>query len=308
VGFSTAVATSAIWLFGKPSTDVAELHFHDVPQQGAAVVVGLAVWWYHRGVMGEARTTVRTGVQRLYEYLMAGIALVAAAAGLVVLVAAVLEAVTASGTAGEHPSVANTLIVATTVLLVALPVWAVFWRRAQRARTADPLAECGSTVRRTYLALLVGVGALAAVVAAITGAYLLFADAVTATVGSSTVRSMRYPVGIVLAAGSVAAGYAVQLRRDRRLLPATHAPVARQILLIGPADPRVAHEVARATGATVQAWWTDDGTHWRLDEVLAAIQSQQSDAVVLADRDGLRVIPVRRPSRDPRSAPAMLSG
>jgi len=310
VGFSTAVATSAIWLLGTPGSEVAELHFHDVPEQAAAVVVGLAVWWYHRTVMGEARTTIRTGVQRLYEYLMAGIALAAAATGVFVLVAAALEAVTEPGTAGGGGRVVNTLIVATTVLLVGLPVWAVFWRRAQRARVADPLAECGSTVRRTYLALLVGVGALAAVAAAITGAYLLFEDAVTATVGSSTVRSMRYSIGIVLAAGAVAAGNAVELRRDRRLLPAGHPTGARQVVLVGPYEPELARTVARATGARVQLWCTADGSPGSLQQVVDAVQSVASDVLVLSDAAGLRAIPVHRPERGAaeESRSAVLSG
>jgi hypothetical protein len=310
VAFSTALATTGIWLFGDPTIDVAELHFSDVPAAAAAVVVGLLVWWYHRTVLRGARAAARTGVQRLYEYLMAGIALVAAAVGLTFLVAAGLDAAAGSSVEPGRSPVANTLVVAATVLLVGLPVWALFWRRAQLARHADPVAECGSTVRRTYLALLVGVGAVAAVVAAITGAYQLFQDAVTATVDSATLHSMRFPVGIVLAAGAVAAGNVVQLYRDRRVLPATHPRSARSVLLVGPADPDLARAVAHATGARVQHWCTDGGTPWSVEQVVDAVTSARSDVLVMSERDGLRVIPIHWPERHAPSEPkaAMLSG
>ncbi len=292
VSLVVAVATSAIWLVGRPGTDVAELHFHDVPSQVAAMFVGLAVWWYHRGVLGERRTSARTGVQRLYEYLMAGIALAAAACGLMVLVAAGIEAVTTpEPEAGD--AVVNTLVIAATVLVVSLPVWGAFWRRVQAARRADPVGECRSTVRRTYLALLVGVAAVAAVVAAITGAYRLFEDVVTATVGSSTLRGMRYPIGIVLAAGAVAIGNMVQLRHDRALLPSTRTG-GRRVVLVGPADPHLMRAVAEGTGAHVQAWWTDGDVPWPVDDVTAALASAPGDAVVLCESGELHVVPVRR--------------
>jgi hypothetical protein len=310
VAFSTALATTGIWLLGEPTIDVAEVHFRDVPAEAAAVVVGLLVWWYHRTVLREARTAARTGVQRLYEYLMAGIALVAAAVGLTFLVAAGLDTAAGSTAEARSGSVANTLVVAATVLLVGLPVWALFWRRAQRARHVDPVAECGSTVRRTYLALLVGVGAVAAVVAAITGAYQLFQDAVTANVDSSTLHSMRFPIGIVLAAGAVAAGNVVQLYRDRRVLPATHPRSARNVLLVGPADPDLARAVAHATGARVQHWCTDDGAPWSVEQVMDAVTSARSDVLVMSERDGLRAVPIHTPERHAAGEPkaAMLGG
>jgi hypothetical protein len=151
VAFSTALATTGIWLFGEPDIDIAELHFRDFPLQAAAAVVGLLVWWYHRTVLDEARAAARTGVQRVYEYMMAGIALVAAAVGLMFMVAAGIEAAAGPDAGPGRGPVVNTLVVAATVLLVGLPVWALFWRRAQLARRADPARECGSTLRRTYL-------------------------------------------------------------------------------------------------------------------------------------------------------------
>jgi hypothetical protein len=164
-------------------------------------------------------------------------------------------------------------------------------------------------VRRTYLALLVGVGALAAVVAAITGAYLLFQDAVTATVDPTTLHSMRFPIGIVLAAGAVAVGHVAQLSQDRRVLP-THVASARTVLLVGPADPDLARTVANATGARVQHWCTDEGAPWSVEQVLDAVTSARSDVLVMSDRDGLRALPIQAPGRHAPSEPtaAILSG
>jgi hypothetical protein len=95
----------------------------------------------------------------------------------------------------------------------------------------------------------------------------------------------------------VAAGNAVQLKRDRALLPAAGARGprgARRIVLVGPADPTVARAVAHATGARVETWWSEDGSPWSVDDVVRAVAGLDHDAVVLSGSDGLRVILARR--------------
>ena len=295
---SSAVHTTLVWFVGAPRIQDASLHFHDVPLTGALAAVGLLVWWYHRTVLGEARTAPRTEVQRIYEYLMAGIGLVAAAVGLTILVAAAAEALAGTRTELLADSAVNTLLGAATVLAVGAPVWWLYWQRAQRARGSAPAVECSSPTRRIYLVLLLGLGSVTAVVATLVAVYLLFDDAVSGTVGAATLRSMRFPLGILLSTGAVAAYHWGIFQGDRPFAPATgRPPVARQVFLVGPADPHIAGAVAEATGCRVQAWQTrDEGAPWSVADVVAALDSvDASDVLVLSDGAGLRTVPVRLP-------------
>ncbi len=301
---STLVYSGLVWVLGEPGTTVAAEYFDGAPAATAAAAVGLLVWWYHRTVLA-ADTGGRTEATRVYEYLMAAIGLVAAAGGLSTLVAAAVG--TATGPAFVGGSDVDTLLAGATLLLVGGPVWWLYWRRIRAASRTDAAEEAGSPTRRVYLAVLLGVGAVAAVVGLLTAVYLLLQDAVPGTVGAETFRRMRFAVGILCAAPAVA-GYHLAVRRaDRRAAPAQGAPAwPTFLLLLGVADRDVARQVARRTRARVQVWArTDTGAlAWSADEVLAALgDTPPAEAVVLADAGALRVLPVRRRPA-PGGAPA----
>lgn len=68
--------------------------------------------------------------------------------------------------------------------------------------------EAAAPTRRAYLNVLFGLGAVAAVVALVVAAYLLFRDVVAGTVGVETARRMRFAIGVLLAGPAIAAGAA----------------------------------------------------------------------------------------------------
>ena len=199
-GLVTAIASTStllydvlVWLVGEPGGATATEHFDGAPNAAAAAVVGALVWWYHQALLKAGGAEARTEVRRVYEYLMAGIGLGAAAAGLVMVLAALVEAVTGGAFVGGDA--VNTLLAALTLLAVGGPVWWVYWRQLQAATRAAPAHELASPTRRVYLFVLFGLGGLAAVVALIVGVYLLFRDLVEGTAGAETLRRMRLPIG-----------------------------------------------------------------------------------------------------------------
>ena len=296
VAASSGLHTVLVWLLGHPWTTVASEYFASAPAAVAGTLVGVVVWWYHHAVLAQAGEPTRTEVRRVYEYLLAGIGLVAAAAGLTTLLMALVEALT--GTAYVGDAALNTLLAAATLLVVGGPVWWLHWRLAQRAAGTTPAAELTSPTRRIYLVVLFGVGGIAAVVAVLVGVYLLFQDLVGGTLGLDTLRGMRAPIGIVLTTAAIAAYHGAVFRSDREHVPAageTRGP--RFVLLIGPADPHIAREVAGLTHGRVQAWVrpADGLPPWSLEEVRAALATVQAeDVVLLAEPGGLRALPVRR--------------
>ncbi|WP_404387011.1 DUF5671 domain-containing protein [Humibacillus xanthopallidus] len=296
VSASTVLYTLLVWLVGEPEISDAARHFIDTPLAAAAALVGVVVWFYHQRVLADAGVTARTEVRRVYEYLMAAIGLLAAAAGLTMLVVAGIEAVVGPETAVLGVSAVNTLLLAGTLLVVGSPVWWSFWSRIRRAAAAEPAVELASPARRIYLLVLFGVGAMAAVVALLVGVYVFFEDLVTGTVGPETLREMRVPIGILLSTGAIAGYHGAVYRAGRRMLPrAAHSPD--YVLLVGPPDPEIAHAVAHETGGRVQAWTAEDGgSPWTVDEVMAALGASPAadEVLVLSDASGVHAIPVHR--------------
>ncbi|MFP5348096.1 MAG: DUF5671 domain-containing protein [Actinomycetes bacterium] len=305
-GMATAIVCASmlaydvlVWLVGHPATTDAALHFHRTPGLAGAAATGVLLWWYHRAVLAQAGTDARGEVRRIYEYLVAGLGLLAAGAGVAVAVVAFLQAVTGGGRVIAGGSSVNSLLAAATLLAVGVPVWWLFWRRVERAARSEPAQELASPTRRVYLFVLFGLGGVAAVVALLVGVYLLFEDVVAGNLGAETLRRTRFCIGVLLATGAIAGYHWAVYRADRERLPTgTPRRAPRFVLLVGPADPDIARLVAQRTDAQVQAWSrTDDGSaRWSLDEVTTAMHATDADElVVLCDADGVRAIPVRRP-------------
>ncbi|MFC8502361.1 DUF5671 domain-containing protein [Pedococcus sp. NPDC057267] len=258
VAASTVLYDALVWLAGRPTASSAAGHFAGSPEAAGLVVAGALVWWYHRAVLEQAEHLARTEARRVYEYLLAGAALVAAAAGVATLVVAALEGATSS-TVLTGASPVNTVLAAVTLLAVGAPVWAFYWRLAQRAVHAEPRTELESPTRRAYLFVLLGASSIAAVVTLIVAVYQFFDAAFRDTLGAATLRSARFALGILLAAAAVAAYHWTVYRADRAAAP-THRRGPRYVLVLGPHDPDLARTLARSTGGRVQAWSrTDDG-------------------------------------------------
>jgi hypothetical protein len=304
VGLITAISaatallhTALVWLIGDPGTASVAEHFAGLPGMLAGTVVGLVVWWYHHAVLEAAGVEPRSEPRRIYEYLMAAIGLLAAAAGLTTLLVAFIEAATGTSEVLVGEGATNTLLAALVLLLVGAPVWWFFWRRIQLTIATDPAGEHASPTRRIYLFLLFGVGGVAAVVAVIVGVFIFFEDLFEDALGVETLRSARFALGALFTTGAIAAYHWTVYRSDRELAPAVSREGPRFVLLVGEPGTEFAREVARRTGGRVTAWPRTDGTAapWSIDEVMEGLGTAASDEVmVVSGPDGLTVVPIRR--------------
>ena len=291
-----------VWLVGDPRARTAPEHFAAAPGLLATTLVGLGVWWYHREVLDAGRQPGRTEVRRVYEYVLAAVGLLAASAGLVMVLVTIVEAVAAGPDLVVGGSALNALLASLVLLAVGLPVWWWHWRQAQHARATAPADELASPTRRTYLLVLFGVMGVAAVVALLSLVYVVLEDALSHGVDLETMRALRFPLGVLATTSLLSAYHWTVFRADRAASgPAAVARPAgattRTVLLVGGGDPGLATALAERTGAAVQlvrrtdvdppTWSVDD-----LEEVLAT--APPGDLLVLAEPDGARVIPVER--------------
>lgn len=317
-----------VWLIGNTRGATAEQHFSGLPGLVGTAVVGTLIWWHHQAVLGAGRRHERTEVRRVYEYLMAGVGLVAAAAGLTMVIVAIIEALAGDRDILVGVSTVNSLLAALTLLAVGVPVWWWHWRLAQRAAVADPVEEVPSPTRRIYLILLFGVTGVVAVIALLTGVYLLLEDVLANGFSAETLRSTRFALGVLVSAGVVSAYHWTVFRGDRAhaeavgaslgtgpdaqpatpawsaapVPPATRSQRPGHVLLIGPTDPAIANAVADRIGGPVESRRRlgDEVAPWSVEAVVAAVAAarancdpdQPVDLIVLSGPDGLHVIPI----------------
>ncbi|GAB2867546.1 DUF5671 domain-containing protein [Nocardioides pacificus] len=301
VAGSIAAFRVLVWLVGEPGTSDAERYFDTMPAALAATCVGLLTLAYHQGLLSEAELPGRSEVDRVRDYVLAGIGLVAAAAGTTILVVALVEAlVEPSLVTTGGPG--NTVLAALTLLGVGAPSWWGFWRRGQQAVADEPEHEVSSPTRRIYLVGLLGVAGLAAVAALLAGAWLLIEGLMLGTAADVIVRDIRFAIGILVTAGAVATYHWVVYGEEREAAGAEGArdrvrPGPRFVLLLGVGDAGTAEALARRTGAGVWAWTRTDVAprRWPEEALLVALETSGApEVLVLADDERLRVVPIDR--------------
>jgi hypothetical protein len=287
-GVSITVYRLLEWFLGDPGQAEARAYLASTGVPVAMAVVGGLSWWYHRAVLASRAAVGRTEVTRVHEYLLAGIALAGAATGLALVVVALVDVLAPAPLVG---SVVNSVLAAVTLLLVGGPLWWWFWRRVEQARSADPVGEVASPTRRVYLVLLFGVAGLVAVVVVLVAAFIVVDDVIRSTLGAGTVRDLRVPLGILVAAGAVSGYHWMVQREDRALAPAATAHTGpRLVLLVGPRDDAMAAYVRRTTGARVDVW-PADGPPWEPEAVTAAVGRLTGPrAMLISGPDGVRVV------------------
>ena len=284
-----------VWFIGTPLTSDAKQHFQQAPTMFAAALVGLLVWWYHQRILA-ARSQERSEVRRVLEYLLAGVGLLAAGAGLTMVIVALFELMAGNVDRLIGTGATNSVLSAFTLLLVGLPVWWWYWRHIRRATHADQAAELESPTRRVYLLVLFGLGGIAAVGALLALVYAVFDDALAGGLTAETLRRLRYPAGILVTTAGISGYHWTVFRADRQHRPhPVAAPLTptRRLLLIGPDDPALVTELTARTGAKVDLLPRQDaeGLTWAVDEVMDAVAATpDTDLVLLAEPDGLRVI------------------
>jgi hypothetical protein len=320
IGAVIALDDVLVWFLGTPGNPQATDHFRGTPYAVATALVGLLVLRYHDTMLRTAPDDRGAEVRHVRGYALGAVGVVTGAIGTGVLVTAAVDAITRSAAlATGHPM--NTALLGVAMLAVAVPPWAVAWPSLQRAcraeHAAEPVAEPvaapagpqpvaiaaierSATSRRVYLVALTGIGSLVTLGALVTVVYLLFQDLFAGTVALTTLRGMRFGIGVLVAAALVAGYHGVVLRGEHRWSRREQHPHPRSVLLVGPHDPDLARQVSRAVGTLVDSWPRTDVEEpaWSATDVAALVDAYpDQDVLVVSDPTGLHAIPLQRQRR-----------
>lgn len=306
-GFITLVSSISVmifdllvWYLGDTNQLSMGRHFSSSANALGAGLVGLVVWWYHAGVVN-AKTSaqkVRDEVRRVYEYIVSGISLIAAAAGFMMIIVAIIESFT-PGEVVSTTSSTNTLLAAVTLLLVGAPIWYFFWMRIESHVVAGG-EEQSSPTRRIFLLSLFGVASIAAVISVLTAVFIFIDDLLNSELGGETFREMRFALAILLSNAAIS-WYHWSIYREERGVEVKKSDRNRYIVLVGPKDEQLLVNLKAKIGGQIQFWQPEldsslDGSgNWDSEKVLELIQATPGqELMVLKEKKGVKVIPFTR--------------
>ncbi|MEW6033276.1 MAG: DUF5671 domain-containing protein [Chloroflexota bacterium] len=187
-----------------------------------AMVVGLAVWVYHwQKVKEEAMANEgrRSSARRVYYYLLSGVGLGAALAGLVVLVGLLLDLLL--GALDPSQVMATTpgwrrdpLALFAVLMLVGSAIWLYHWLGMQREATEKDVTERGARSRRVYLYTFLCLGIVALVASLVNIVYRLLAGGLQGTPLLSVLQDTKWSLQVFLVAAPTLAYHWRVLRED----------------------------------------------------------------------------------------------
>ena len=107
-----------------------------------------------------------------------------------------------------------------TVIGLAVWVWR-WWPRIQARHSADQQVEAASTIRRSFLVVILGASVIASLGSLAFVLYRLFGSLLGADLGGGGLPELSAPIGALVAAGGVALYHGQALRRDLALRAAS---------------------------------------------------------------------------------------
>jgi len=275
-------------------------HFDVLSIFATLLVIGLALWAYHRTEVRHAvarQAGGRDEVARLYDHLEAGVGLVASTIGLAILLMTGLHKVMPAPDDWDT-GVGEPLVVALTMLAVGLPIWNRAWRRIQTH--AGSVSEESSAVRRVYLFAVFGATALTVLGSILAMVYMVVFGLLDGSLDVESVAPFRFPLGLIGATASVSVYHGRVLRSGLRSVPASSRPSLRTITVVGPAASPLLSAIGEVPGVRVIHHErlditdpVDEVSEAILDGVLEAVGASTEDMVVVVSGDGpIEVIPV----------------
>ena len=315
---SVVIYDALVWYVGDAKEVIAARHFNSSVGALGSALVGLISWWYHAKVVNSeiggkpSAIKSRDEIRRVYEYLISGISLIAASAGLMMIIVAILESIT-PGEVVSTSSSTNTLMLAITLIVVGAPIWYFFWSRIE-SHVISGGEEQSSPTRRIFLLMLFGVSAIAAVISVLTGVFMFLDDLLNDQLSGETLREMRFAVAILLANAAIG-WYHWSIYQQERDVSVRKSRPDKFIVLMGPKDEKLASALHREFGGHVQFWQplsgeldaagksvgskdkvlSDGEVLWDQRKVIELIQSTSSDDVmVIKEKRGMKLVPFSR--------------
>jgi hypothetical protein len=301
VGTGGLLYLALAWVLDATDEGAAE-HFDLLPGFATAVVIGAAVWAYHRITQRELAPAAaeRSEPERVYCYLISAAGLATLAAGLVTVFVLAVEALTPDAdVVREGGWWREWLAAALTFLLIGAPLWLWYWSDVQRHVRRTPAAERLAPSRRVFIFAVAGVSVLAATINLVMVLFRILQGLLEGQVTQNDIYDARWSIAFVLTTGAIGIYYWLVLREDRSsiaLLEPAAAEAQRKLVFLVAPDGAAADLAPRLErlGDRVTRWQRLDLTEGgaplsddavaALHERIAALEAER--VMVLMNEDG----------------------
>ena len=291
------------WLIGNPATDTAS-HFAATPNWIATLVIGLAIWVYHRAILlGEVEESPLGTVSsaRVYTYSLAGFGLAVLSVAIGIATAHLTESLLRSdeGILVGAGSQLDPLATSIALALVGTPVFLGYWRLAQQRAGLQGGEEQSAVARKVFVFSVLGATALV-----LTGSlsfllYHLLNDVLAGVFGIEFLYEGRGAVGATAATLPFLLYFWHINRNDRELEPVRARPRRRSVaVLSGPGAEAVISDIERTLGYPVKthAWAEAEGAAGtmgpdQLRELAERVSGARGSRILITlDSSGARVL------------------
>jgi hypothetical protein len=187
-------------------------------------------------------------------------------------------------------------VLAVTLLLLGVPIWAFYWADVQRYATQQP-EERTALPRRVYLFAIFGAASVVLLVNLTIVLFNFFDALLGEGLTSEVLRDSRWSIALVLTAGVAAAYHWAVLAEDRPAYALVREPRRRPtrdvILLVADGAEDLIEGLADLPDVRVRVWHRMPPTEGvrtvpsgRIDTLRAELDASPANSLVIVDEDG----------------------
>ena len=205
-----------LWIFGGAPVSISP-HFQFLGWAVPTILVGLAIWGYHRRLAQEeagGTPEKRQSTQRVYFYLMAFLGLGTMVAGICNIFGILFDTGTSlTSAAGWWRS---QLAISLAFLLVGTPLWLYYWNGILKRVQTEGIAEWRSLSRRIFLYVVIGASIILLAADLVNIIYQLLRTALQGNFSADFLHSAKWSLQTVIVAVGLLWYHWQVLRADQR--------------------------------------------------------------------------------------------
>jgi hypothetical protein len=210
-----------VWVFGGTSISVSP-HFQFLGWAVPTILLGLAIWGYHRRLAQEEAGRVpekRQSAQRVYFYLMSFLGLGTLVAGLSMLFGILVDLII--NAAGTSLIVTggwwrNQLALCLALLLVGTPLWLYYWNGVLKRVRAGGIEEWRALSRRIFLYVIIGASIIMLAADLVNIVYRVLSASLQGNFGVNVLSNSKWSLQTLIVAAPLLWYHWQILRADQR--------------------------------------------------------------------------------------------
>ncbi len=287
VALTTTLYMILKWAFGAVDISLGQ-HFQMLSWTIPTLLVGLAIWGYHRELAQEEQSSVverKQSAQRTHRYLMSFIGLGTMVAGLIILFAILLGLIIESGgiTAAAGPGGwRNALSLSLALLIVGTPLWIYFWGKTLKLAEVGGIVEWRATSRRIYLYAIVAIAIGTLIADLVNIVYQLINGLLQQEMGLQVLRDISWSLESFVVAVPVL-WYHWRIIRSEQRRGAEGAPAHKRVTLISnDRTGQIATKIVEKLGYKIRVLYLSVQ-----EEPVPVFSDEEIDQAVTALRDAL---------------------